>query len=69
MVAVYKDTLECLLLSNPKNKCAGVFALKARFDNEDLDLTKTNSIDAVTPRGGPAIQNLFRHEKCRVAIW
>jgi len=54
MVAVYKDTLECLLLSNPENKCAGVFALKARFDNEDLDLTKTNSIDSVNTPGRPS---------------
>ena len=37
MVAVFQDALECLLLAQPEKKCAAVFVLQARFDEEDLD--------------------------------
>ncbi len=54
MVAVFQESLKCLLLSQPEKKCAAVFALQARFDTEELDLTQTNEIDSVITPGRPA---------------
>lgn len=53
MVAVFQESLTCLLLSQPEKKCAAVFALQTRFDNEDLDLTQTNEIHPVNVPGRP----------------
>lgn len=54
MIVVFKESLKCLLHSQPEKKCAAVFALQNRFDNENLDLTQTNEIDLVTTSGRPA---------------
>lgn len=53
MVVVIQESLKCLLLSQPEQKCAAVFALQARFDNEDLDLAQSKEIDSVTTPGRP----------------
>lgn len=53
MVVVIQESLKCLLLSQPEQKCAAVFALQARFDNEDLDLAQSKEIDPVTTPGRP----------------
>jgi len=53
MIAVFQDTLACLLLTQPEKKCMEVFALQARFNEEDLDLAKTNEINSVTNPGRP----------------
>jgi len=53
MVEIFQESLKCLLLSKPEQKCIAVFALKARFDNEGLDLSKTNIIDSVVKPGRP----------------
>lgn len=54
MVEVFQESLKCLLLSRPENKCAAVFELQSRFDNEDLDLTQSKKVDPVTTPGRPA---------------
>lgn len=50
---VIQESLKCLLLSQPEQKCAAVFALQARFDNEDFDLAQLKEIDPVTTPGRP----------------
>ena len=54
MVAVFQESLKCLLRSQPEKKCAEVFALQARFDAESLDLTQTNEIDPIITPGRPS---------------
>ena len=58
MVAVFQNALECLLLAQPEKKCAAVFALQARFDEEDLDLVKSKQIDDVINPGRPEYPRL-----------
>jgi len=53
MVAVFKDALECLMQNSPKEKCELVFALQSRFNNESLDLTKTEKIVSIPIPGRP----------------
>ncbi len=53
MIAVYKSALECLLDKNPQSKCELVFALHARFENESLDLTKSDKIETIAVPGRP----------------
>ena len=54
MVEVYKGALECLLFSQPEQKCMAVFALQECFVNEDLDLSQTNTIDSIVTPGRPS---------------
>ncbi len=53
MVAVFKDVLECLLFSHPEEKCSAVFALQARINEEQLDLTKAVDVKEVITPGRP----------------
>ncbi|MFK7816967.1 MAG: ferritin-like domain-containing protein [Gammaproteobacteria bacterium] len=54
MLAVYKDTLECLLHKNPEEKCELVFILHSHFDAKSLDLTKSEKIESVIIPGRPS---------------
>ncbi len=54
MLSVYKHALQCLLHENPETKCEAVFALQARFDNENLDLTNSDKIESITIPGRPS---------------
>ncbi|QMU61329.1 MAG: DUF455 family protein [Gammaproteobacteria bacterium] len=53
MIAVFKETLACLLLAQPEQKCAAVFALQARFNEEDIDLSKSEKIESIVTPGRP----------------
>lgn len=53
MVDVFRESLVCLLLSQPEQKCSAVFELQARFEAEDLDVTNTDKIDSIVTPGRP----------------
>ena len=53
MVEVFQDSLACLLLSQPEQKCAAVFELQARFQTEEIDVSNTDEIKAIDTPGRP----------------
>ncbi|MGH1536919.1 MAG: ferritin-like domain-containing protein [Gammaproteobacteria bacterium] len=53
MIAVFKDALECLLISHPEKKCLAVFAMQVSFTEEELDITNTTEIDIIATPGRP----------------
>ena len=58
MIEVFKDSLACLMLSQPEQKCAAVFALQARFEIEPLDISNTDEIKSIPEPGRPGSPKL-----------
>lgn len=53
MIEVFKDSLACLMLSQPEQKCAAVFELQARFETGPLDISNTDEIKSIPEPGRP----------------
>jgi uncharacterized ferritin-like protein (DUF455 family) len=53
MVEVFQESLTCLLLSQPEQKCSAVFELQARIETETLVISNTNQIDSIETPGRP----------------
>lgn len=53
MVEVFQESLACLLLSQPDEKCAAAFELQARFEKETLDVSKSDKVKSIVTPGRP----------------
>ena len=53
MIEVFRESLACLLHSQPEQKCSAVFELQARFEKEKFDVTSTDKIESIVTPGRP----------------
>ena len=53
MVEVFKESLTCLLLSQPEQKCLAVFGLQKKFETEVLNVSNADEIKSIVTPGRP----------------
>ena len=63
MVEIYQEALRCLMQGKPKQKCSAVFALQERVNTENLDLSRSNTIDSINNPGRPEKPTLVSPRK------
>ena len=67
MLRVFQTALDCLLITEPENKCQAVFNFQQRFNIEGLNFAKLENVDSVTVPGRPNAPKLVPPQKvpCR----
>ncbi len=60
MRSIFADAYDCLMQSNPDDKCKQVFQLKEYIDHHDLNLKCTDSIEKIDIPGRPEKPNLVQ---------
>ena len=60
MLSVFQTAIDCLLLSDPKEKCQSVFVFQQRFNEESIDLSNRINVDSIITPGRPIKPNLVQ---------
>ena len=54
MLNVFQTALDCLLVTDPEQKCQSVFEFKKRFDSDAHNFVKLENVNTITVPGRPA---------------
>ena len=60
MLSVFQTAIDCLLLSDPKEKCQSVYVFQQRFNEESIDLSNRINVDSIITPGRPIKPNLVQ---------
>ena len=60
MLSVFQTAINCLLLSDPDEKCRSVYIFQERFNKESIDLSDRINVDSIITPGRPIKPNLVQ---------